>query len=152
MNTSPNESLPTTGSGLLRSVDCVTVPVPDLDIGLAFYRDALGQELLWRSDELEQAGLALPDSETELVLTTQQGYAPGWLVASADRAASEMRAAGGRIVSAATDIPVGRVAVVADPFDNLLVLLDLSKGRYLTDAARNVITTKDSSPSDQQPT
>jgi hypothetical protein len=29
---------------------------------------------------------------------------------------------------------VGRVAVVADPFGNRLTLLDLSKGRYLTDA------------------
>ncbi|MGH9185472.1 MAG: hypothetical protein ACRD0U_06635 [Acidimicrobiales bacterium] len=32
----------------------------------------------------------------------------------------------------AFDIPVGRVAVVADPFDNVLVLIDLSKGRYET--------------------
>ena len=33
-------------------------------------------------------------------------------------------------LSAPFDIPVGRVAVVADPFDNVLVLIDLSKGRY----------------------
>ena len=31
------------------------------------------------------------------------------------------------------DIPVGRVVVVADPFQNVLVLLELSKGRYATD-------------------
>ena len=31
------------------------------------------------------------------------------------------------------DIPVGRVVVVADPFENVLVLIDLSKGRYITD-------------------
>ena len=36
------------------------------------------------------------------------------------------------------DIPVGRLAVVADPFGNTLVLLDLSKGRYVTDATGNV--------------
>jgi hypothetical protein len=36
------------------------------------------------------------------------------------------------------DIPVGRVAVVADPFGNTLVLLDLSKGRYVTDGAGEV--------------
>jgi len=30
------------------------------------------------------------------------------------------------------------VAVVADPFGNNLVVLDLSKGHYATDAARNV--------------
>ncbi len=36
------------------------------------------------------------------------------------------------------DFPVGRVAVVADPFGNILVLLDLSKGHYVTDTAGNV--------------
>ena len=36
------------------------------------------------------------------------------------------------------DIPAGRVAVVADPFGNILVLVDLSKGRYVTDSAGNV--------------
>lgn len=29
-------------------------------------------------------------------------------------------------------IPVGRVAVAADPFGNILAPLDLSKGRYVT--------------------
>jgi hypothetical protein len=33
---------------------------------------------------------------------------------------------------------VGRLAVVADPFDNVLVLIDLSKGRYVTDERGNV--------------
>jgi hypothetical protein len=37
------------------------------------------------------------------------------------------------VVTEPFDIPVGRVAVVADPFDNILVLLDLSKGHYVTD-------------------
>jgi hypothetical protein len=42
------------------------------------------------------------------------------------------------VVSQPFDIPVGRVAVVADPFGNTLVLVDLSKGRYVTDASGNV--------------
>jgi hypothetical protein len=33
---------------------------------------------------------------------------------------------------------VGRIAVVADAFDNVLVLVDLSKGRYRTDDEGNV--------------
>ena len=37
------------------------------------------------------------------------------------------------MLSAPEDIPVGRVAVVADPFGNRLVLLDLSKGTFRTD-------------------
>ena len=118
---------------LLRKIDAVTVPVPDLDAGLRFYRDALGHELRWRNDEVGQAALGLPDSDTELVLTTRQRYEPDWLVASADQAAAAVEAAGGRVLAEPCDIPVGRVAVVADPFGNTLVLLDLSKGRYVTD-------------------
>lgn len=33
-------------SGLLRTVDGVRLPVPDLEAGLAFYRDRLGHELI----------------------------------------------------------------------------------------------------------
>jgi catechol 2,3-dioxygenase-like lactoylglutathione lyase family enzyme len=44
---------------LLQAVDAVTVPVPDLDSGLAFYQGRLGHRLLWRNDEVGQAGLAL---------------------------------------------------------------------------------------------
>jgi hypothetical protein len=32
------------------------------------------------------------------------------------------------------DIPVGTVVVVHDPFGNRLVLLDLGKGKYVTNA------------------
>ena len=53
---------------LLRKVDCVQIPVPDLDAGLRFYRDGLGLELKWR--HATQAGLRLGD--TELVLQTER--------------------------------------------------------------------------------
>jgi predicted enzyme related to lactoylglutathione lyase len=120
---------------VIQKVDAVAIPVPDLDVGLRFYRDSLGQELRWRYDEIGQAGLGLPGSDTEIVLTTRQEYAPNWLVSSADEAAQAIQAARGRVVSEPFDIPVGRVVIVADPFDNVLVLLDLSKGRYVTDDA-----------------
>jgi predicted enzyme related to lactoylglutathione lyase len=122
-------------SPLLQKVDCVTIPVPDLDSGLRFYRDALGHDLRWRNDAIGQAALSLPGSDTELVLTVTADYAPGWLVASADEAARTFESAGGRVISGPSDIPVGRLVVVGDPFGNALVLLDLSKGRYVTDAS-----------------
>lgn len=123
---------------LFQKVDAVTVPVPNLDDGLRFYRESLGHELRWRNDQVGQAGLALPGSDTEIVLATQQAYEPNWLVTSADQAARAFAAAGGRVVTEPFDIPVGRVAVVSDPFGNTLVLLDLSKGQYATDAFGNV--------------
>jgi predicted enzyme related to lactoylglutathione lyase len=123
---------------LFQKVDAVTIPVPDLDAGLRFYCDSLGHELCWRNDAIGQAGLGLPGSDTEIVLTTQQEYEPNWLVASADEAAWAVQAAGGQVLTGPFDIPVGRVTVVADPFGNTLVLLDLSRGRYVTDGAGQV--------------
>lgn len=127
-----------TEPALFRSVDSVSVPVPDLDAGLRFYRDRLGHPLLWRHDEVGQAGLGLADGGAELVLTTRGSYSPSWLVRSADQAAAVLAGAGGRLIVGPTDIPVGRLAVVADPFGNELVVLDLSTGRYVTDEAGRV--------------
>jgi predicted enzyme related to lactoylglutathione lyase len=123
---------------LLEKVDAVTVRVPDLDAGLRFYATALGHPLRWRNDSIGQAGLGLPESDTEIVLTTEQAYEPNWLVESADLAAERVRAAGGRVLDGPFDIPVGRLVVVADPFDNVLVLLDLTRGRYTTDESGTV--------------
>jgi predicted enzyme related to lactoylglutathione lyase len=119
---------------LLRKVDAVTFRVPSIDEGIQFYVEGLGHALRWRNDAIGSAGLALPDSDTEIVLTTEHGYEPNWLVESAIDAAAVIEAAGGRVLAPPFDIPVGRIAVVADPFDNVLVLIDLSKGRYETDA------------------
>lgn len=124
---------------LLRAVDAITVPVPDLDSGLRFYRDALGHQVRWRHDEIGQTGLELPDGASELVLVTGLPYEPDWLVQSADEAARAVASAGGQVVTAPFDIPVGRVARVADPFGNRLLLVDLSKGCYRTDASQRVI-------------
>jgi len=127
-----------TSSPLLRQVDAVTIPVPDLDLGLRFYRDQLGHRLLWRNNAIGQAGLSLADAETEIVLSTSVGYAPNWLVTSVVEAATRIVDAGGRIKVEPTAIPVGQLAVVVDPFGNELVLLDLSSGCYATDRAGDV--------------
>jgi catechol 2,3-dioxygenase-like lactoylglutathione lyase family enzyme len=123
---------------VLRMVDAITVPVPDLDQGLEFYRDRLGHEMLWRNDELGQAGLRLPECNTELVLSTSLEYAPNWLVTSVDDAVDAIVRARGRVLAEPTQIPVGRLAVVADPFGNALILLDLSSGHYETDQTGRV--------------
>ena len=131
---------------VLRKVDAVTVSVPNLPDGLAFYGSALGQELRWRNDDIGQAGLAVPGSDTEIVLTTRHGYEPNWLVESVEDAVNAFEAGGGSVLSAPMDIPVGRLAVVADPFGNVLVILDLSRGRYTTSADGSVTGVRPTDP------
>jgi len=123
---------------LLRKVDAVTFTVPDLDAGIDYYARRLGHDLLWRNDDVGQAGLRCPDSDTEIVLSTDLGSEPNWLVDSVDSVVAVIADSGGRMLSPPRDIPVGRVAVVEDPFGNRLVLVDLNAGRYRTDESGSV--------------
>jgi predicted enzyme related to lactoylglutathione lyase len=123
---------------LIRKVDCVRLYVPDLEAGLAFYRDRLGHELIWRTETA--AGLRLPESEAELVLQTEdQRQEVDLLVDSADEAAARVEQAGGKVIVPPFDIQIGRCVVLEDPWGNPLVLLDTSKGLLKTDADGNVI-------------
>ncbi len=123
---------------LILKVDCVRLYVTDLEEGLSFYRDRLGHALIWRTETA--AGLRLPDSEAELVIQTErQGPETDLLVDSADEAAKFIEQSGGKIVVPPFDIQIGRCVVVEDPWGNVLVLLDGSKGLLETDPDGNVI-------------
>ena len=123
---------------LIQKVDCVRLYVADLDAGLAFYRDKLGHELIWRTEQ--QVGLRLPDDDTEIVLHAEP-KAPeiDLKVRSTDAAAVRFEQVGGRVIVPPFDIQIGRCAVVHDPWGNELVLLDTSKGLLVTDAEGNVV-------------
>jgi len=123
---------------LLRKVDCVRLYVPDLDVGLTFYRDQLGHELIWRTEHA--AGLRMPGTDAEIVLHTErQDPEIDFLVDSADAAAARIEHAGGKVIVPPFDIQIGRCVVVQDPWGNRLVLLDTSKGLLVTDANGNVV-------------
>lgn len=121
---------------LFRKVDCLALRVTQLDDALAFY-GKLGHEVIWRTSTA--AGLRLPDSEAELVLQTERpGPETDLTVQAVEPAVERFVAAGGRVVVEPFDITIGRCAVVADPWDNELVLLDNRNGRLLMDADGNV--------------
>ena len=123
---------------LIRKVDCLRLYVPDLEAGLAFYRDRLGHKLICRS--ATAAGLRMPDTDAELVVQTEEQHQEiDLLVDSADEATAFFERAGGKVIVSPFDIQIGRCAVVEDPWGNPLVLLDTSKGLLATDAEGNII-------------
>jgi len=121
---------------LITRVDAVVLRVPNLDEGLAFYRDRMGHQLIWRTEAA--AGLRMPDSASELVISTELGPETDLMTESVSAAIDRFVVAGGRVVAAPAEIAIGKVAVVMDPFGNQLVILDAAKGRLTTDDAGNV--------------
>jgi len=122
---------------LFQKIDCLEIPVPDLEAGLAFYCDKLGHELIWRTPTA--AGLRMPETDAEIVIQTERPQLEVNLkVASAAATAERMVEAGAKLVAGPFDIQIGRCAVVLDPWGNALVVLDGSKGRLVTDDAGNV--------------
>ena len=131
-----DETLP-----LFRKIDCIRLPVSDLESGLAFYRDRIGLELIWITEE--SAGLKMPEDDSEIVLYTEsRGEEIDIMVESADDAARSFESAGGEVVVQPFDIRIGRCVVVKDPWGNELVLLDNSKGRLVTDEGFKVVGVK----------
>ncbi len=121
---------------LFRKIDNYMLRVVDLDAAIAFYRDKLGHTLIWRDGEA--AGLALPETDAEIVLHCHIGPETDILVRDADQAYRAFLDAGGQSVEPPFDIAIGRCARVRDPFGNVIVMLDQSKGKLATDSAGRV--------------
>lgn len=119
---------------VLKKVDAVLVKVPSVEEGLDFYREQLGMQTQWEKDDM--AAVKLGDSE--LVLSTKFDPETDFLVEEVEHAVNVFKKAGGKVIVEPEEIPVGKVAVVQDPFGNKLTLVDLSKGLYKTDASGKV--------------
>ncbi|HLC29022.1 MAG TPA: VOC family protein [Dehalococcoidia bacterium] len=77
--------MPYMSEPLFRKIDCLQLPVPDIEAGLAFYRDRLGHELVWRTPTA--AGLRMPETDAEIVIQTEKPQLEAnLLVSSADEA------------------------------------------------------------------
>jgi lactoylglutathione lyase len=125
-------------ASVFRKVDCISLPVDDLDKALGFYRDSLGHQLIWRDETA--AGLRLPDSNAELVLHTDpRPIETDLAVESVRDAIVRIEAAGGSVVVEPFEIRIGLCAVVRDPWNNHIVILDQSKGLLEVDVDGNIV-------------
>jgi lactoylglutathione lyase len=123
---------------ILLNVDCIELYVPDLDEGMRYYCGAMGLKLLWRADT--SAGLGMEGDITEVVLQTdRKRMNVDFKVESVADAVEKIREAGGKVLHGPFDIPIGKCAVVRDRWENEYVILDMTKGRYVTDENGNVV-------------
>ena len=129
---------------LFRKLDNLLLRVADLDAAIAFYRDRLGHRVLWRSEEA--VGFALPDTDAELVVHLNIGPETDVVVDDVNKAFNLFLSAGGEAIEPPFDIAIGRCARVCDPFGNVLVILDQSKGTLVTDADGRVTGVQRSPP------
>lgn len=120
---------------VLKKIDAVIVKVPSIEEGIDFYREQLGMQTVWKKPDM--AAVRLGDSE--LVLSTKLDPETYFLVESVEDAVVIIERAGGKVVLRPEDMPVGRVAVVEDPFGNRLTLADLSKSLHKTDDSGSVV-------------
>jgi predicted enzyme related to lactoylglutathione lyase len=126
---------------LLLNVDCHSLPVADLDAAIQFYV-SLGHELIWRDSVA--AGLRLPQSEAELVLHTDtRPIETDFRVDSVPETVAAFVRAGGRLIRGPFEIRIGLCAVLADPWNNPIVILDTSKGLLKVDEHKNVVARDD---------
>ena len=126
---------------LFDKIDCVRIPVTDIEEGINFYSKKLRHELIWRTETA--AGLRLSEDKSEIVLYSEpEGLEIDFQVKDVEEAVKEFVNAGGQLVTGPFDIPIGKCVVVKDPWENQYVILDASKGTFETNEEKQVIGLK----------
>ena len=115
---------------VLHKIDCVMVKVENLDAARRFYERVLGLPHLWSS--AHSIALGMRDCDAEIVLHDDPQIPREcnvhYLVGDVKETAAKLSAAGCSVMVAPFEVRVGMCAVLRDPFENLLNLIDLSKG------------------------
>lgn len=117
---------------LFTKIDCLRLYVPDLEKGINFYHKQLGLPIGWRTETA--IGFLMGDGVGELVIQNEDKRDETDLkVESVIDAVELIKKSGGVVVLEPFDIKIGKCAVVKDPFDNKMVILDSTKGTFITD-------------------
>jgi predicted enzyme related to lactoylglutathione lyase len=95
-------------------------------------------KVIWKTES--SAGLGLSEGITEVVLQNERKELNvDFKVDSVVEAVKDIEKAGGQVIYGPFDIPIGKCAVVKDPWGNRYVILDTTKGTYITDDEGNII-------------
>jgi predicted enzyme related to lactoylglutathione lyase len=106
------------------------IRVNDLETATAYYHEVFGLTPLWR-DELS-VGLGFPETDAEIVLHCNPELPNPvdvhYLVDAVESAVQFFREKDCQVLVEPFDIPIGKCAVIQDPFGTVLSILDMTKG------------------------
>ena len=123
---------------VFKYIDCIQFYVPDLQEGIKYYCDCLGLKVIWKTET--SIGLGMTEGKTEIVIQNERkGQEVDIKVNSVVQAIEEIKRAGGEIVYGPFDIKIGKCAVAKDLWGNEYVILDSTKGTFITDEEGNIV-------------
>jgi predicted enzyme related to lactoylglutathione lyase len=116
---------------MLKRIDCVMIRVDDVAAAEKLYSRVFGLKALWR--EAGSVGMALPETNAEIVLHNNTAIPHKvevhYLVDDVVAAVKQYAENGCRVLAPPFDVLIGKCAVIQDPFDATICLLDLTSGR-----------------------
>jgi predicted enzyme related to lactoylglutathione lyase len=119
-------------------VDCIRIYIPDLEKGLEYYHHKLGLQIAWKTDNA--VGLLMKDGKTEIVIQNEdKGQETDIMVDSVEDTIKIITKAGGKVIYGPINIKIGKCAVIEDPWNNKMVILDSAKGTFITEKNGNII-------------
>jgi len=122
---------------LFKNIDCLQLYVPDLEAGIDYYGNQLGLKIIWKTKTA--VGLGMEQGLAEIVIQNERREMEQDIkVNSVIEAVKKIEQAGGTILSGPFDIKIGQCAVVKDPWGNQYVILDSTKGTFITDDEGNI--------------
>ncbi|WP_102399030.1 VOC family protein [Haloimpatiens massiliensis] len=121
---------------LFRNIDCIQLYIPNIQQGIEYYCNSLGLRVIWKSDSA--VGLGMSEGITEIVIQNERNTQEIDIKVDSVTDAIIERA-GDQIIYGPFDIKIGKCAVVRDPWNNQYVILDTTKGTFITDNEGNII-------------
>jgi len=98
----------------------------------------MGLKIIWKTQTA--VGLGMAEGMAEIVIQNERKEMETDIkVDSVIETVKEFEQAGGTIVLGPFDIKIGKCAVVKDPWGNQYVILDSTKGTFITDDIGNIL-------------
>jgi len=111
-------------------IDSIMFHVSDLQKSARFYRNILGLRQVWSDQDQGMIGFSFQESDSEIVIhndSTLPNPSFSFLVKNVERFCDEYQRSGYRVVKKPFEVRCGKYAVLVDPDENELPIIDLTK-------------------------